>query len=126
MAYYKSEHGKFYTGPSLNGPWQMRELTESRQRPQTSRKKARPHKEKIMGKSRFDRSLEEKRRRRLREGEDVPFDLDDDEFDEVLAEVKRYRFWTLVGDSRLTPLSCPALRVALPSMADSTQRRVAA
>jgi hypothetical protein len=30
VAYFKSEHGKFYTGPTANGPWQLRELTESR------------------------------------------------------------------------------------------------
>jgi hypothetical protein len=90
MAHFKSEGGVFYTGPSASGPWTRKSLAESVQRPQP----ARPHKEKtIMGKSGFDRALEEqeKRRRRLREDSKAqPLDLDVDELDQLYAEWKEY------------------------------------
>jgi hypothetical protein len=73
VAHFKSEHGKFFVGPTADGPWKERVLVESRQRPKPSRKKGKP----IMGKSEsgFDRALreesEKRRRRKVREAEEV-------------------------------------------------------
>jgi hypothetical protein len=50
VAHFKTENGLFYTGPAANGPWQVRELTESRSRPKPSRNKEKP-----MSKSGFER-----------------------------------------------------------------------
>src|SRR5262249_1847684 len=83
-------HGQHYVSESATGPWRLREPgTESR----NPRKPTRKNKEKpIMGKSGFERRLDEeaRQRRRLREAEDAPFDLDQGEFDQVLAETRRF------------------------------------
>jgi hypothetical protein len=65
VAYLKTLYGQHYVSDSLDGPWVWREiLVESRQ----------PRENRIMGKSGFDRAFEEKekRRRRLREAQDMP------------------------------------------------------
>jgi len=85
MPHFKSENGQFFTGPSKNGPWTLRDISESR-----SPKSARPKpKEKSMSESGFDRAFRESERRRLREGSVViPVDLDNDEIDELCRQIK--------------------------------------
>jgi hypothetical protein len=90
--YLKIEGGQQFVSDSPKGPWVPRlwkeAVLEAKNRQQEKRRK-----EKIMGQSGFDRAIEEeeRRRRRLREADhDIPFDLSDDELDELLAEVRRY------------------------------------
>jgi hypothetical protein len=80
--FLKVEGGQHFVSDSRDGPWTRREILESRQ----------PKEKPIMGKSGFDRALEEKEkgRRRLREAQDMPLDLTDAELDELLAEFRQF------------------------------------